>query len=336
MYSGAYYQLQTTRWWIFNAHTAAPVAGQFRYYDYALNNWYSTGGFSAAAVGGVPPAGVAWGTDGRLVATPSIVDAANQIFDTFTVSSASAYTVNCSSRNWAQNQWTNYQVRIISGTGAGQVRQIVGSGLTTLTVMTWTVTPDATSVCLIEGSDDALYLMGNASVNMFKFSVSSGAWNLLIPSVARTGAPGSGMSAHWLWTTSEPVWANVNNIVSGRRIMSFRGGGVAGLDYYDIALNAWTAISTYSPANTLFTTGSKYTIVAGRYIYAQFGTANRLYRFDPVKMEVDPLGQFLYPQGVAVAGETSFDVSYTDGATTIPFFYMLLNTSSVMLRTMLV
>jgi hypothetical protein len=44
----------------------------------------------------------------------------------------------------------------------------------------------------------------------------------------------------------------------------------------------------------------------------------------------------LYPNSTAVIGDTAFDVTYTDGATEIDYIYMVLNTSNVMLRQMVI
>jgi hypothetical protein len=41
-------------------------------------------------------------------------------------------------------------------------------------------------------------------------------------------------------------------------------------------------------------------------------------------------------QGVAVAGDTCFDVTFYDGATEIHYVYMLLNTSTLMFRQMII
>jgi hypothetical protein len=43
-----------------------------------------------------------------------------------------------------------------------------------------------------------------------------------------------------------------------------------------------------------------------------------------------------YPNGAAVLGDTSFDVTYFDGATEIEYIYMLLNTSPIVLRQMII
>ena len=87
------------------------------------------------------------------------------------------------------NQWCNYQVRITAGTGIGQVRTITTNTATTLTVPTWTVTPDVTSVYAIEANDDFIYLFGNNAVTAYRYSISAGTWTTLAPTTARASAP---------------------------------------------------------------------------------------------------------------------------------------------------
>ena len=323
------YQLLYTRLWLFNAHTAAPVAGQFKYYDYGLNTWTSANN---------PAIGAAWGTDGRLVATPSIVDSISNIFVSGTVASASPTQISAVGKNWSGNQFGNgaYQIRITSGTGKGQFRNINSSSATLILPETsFSPTPDNTSTFVVEGCDDYLYLMGNNAVTMYRYKISTNTWNTVSPTAARSSAPGTGLGGHWVWGCDDITWTTESSLLNGRRIYSVRGGGVANIEYYDIPSNGWNSV-TFSPANTTFTTGSKYTIINGRYIWIQKDATNRFYRFDPVKFELDPGSQFLYPQGAAVVGDTCFDVTYTDGNTKITWIYMILNTSQVMLRMMLV
>lgn len=59
--------------------------------------------------------------------------------------SASGTTIVVSSATWTTNQYQNDWVMILTGTGAGQTRNITSNTSTTLTVPTWTVTPDSTS-----------------------------------------------------------------------------------------------------------------------------------------------------------------------------------------------
>jgi hypothetical protein len=323
------YQLITGRWYVFNANTAVAAAGQCKYYDYALNTW------TAVATG--PGYATSWGTDGRLVGHPSIVDNADVVFASGTATSGTATTIVNSAKAWASNQWANaYQVRITAGTGAGQVRQITSNTGTALTVATWTTNPDATSQYVIEGNNNYLYLLGNNNVAMYRLDIAANTWSTLAPGVARGAAPGAAVSAHWVWSNTDAGWSSENAILAGRRIYSFRAGGGALVDYYDVPSNAWTNDILYAPKTTTFTTGTKYVILDGRYICAQKDATNRWYRFDPVTQNTDPLAQFLYTQGAAVAGDTAFDVQYRDGATTLTYIHMLLNTSTVNLRMLVI
>jgi len=55
-------------------------------------------------------------------------------------------TLNDTGKTWTTDQWVNYRVEIISGTGVGQTRRVISNTATQLTVATnWSVTPDATS-----------------------------------------------------------------------------------------------------------------------------------------------------------------------------------------------
>lgn len=324
------FTLLTTRWFVFAGATLG--AAGFRYYDFALNTW-TTGGLAS-----VITAATVWTVDGRLIATPSIVDGNLTSFSTGTLSAGGA-TVCTTTKTWTASQWINYQVRITAGTGAGQTRTITantGGANCTFTVgSSWTVTPDATSVFSIEGNDDFLYLLGNNNVAMYRYQISNTTWTQLSPGVARSAAPVAGASGHWMWggpgDDSDTTWNNEAAIISGRRIYSFRGNSTA-VDYYDIPSNAWTSTVPYSPAaTTIASTGTKYAILKGRYLAILQGGTNRIYKFDPVKSEIIPLTQFATTQGAAVIGDTMFDITYTDTGT-ITWIYILLNTSTIMLR----
>jgi hypothetical protein len=202
-------------------------------------------------------------------------------------------------------------------------------------VPTWTITPDATSVYNIEGNDDFIYYMGNNAVTLYRYSISGNTWSTLTPTAARAAAPGAGMSGHWVWDASETDWTNENAIRNGQRIYSFRGGAGAVLDYYDIAANTWVSGVTYAPATETFTTGTKW-IYNGDFLYGQKDATGRWFRYNITTNQMDGWSTMLYPNGVALAGDTAFDVVYIDGATKIPYMYMLLNTSTIMLRQMVI
>lgn len=318
------YRLMTPRWYVVGAGTLA--AGSFKVYDFATNTWTSLSNTNLPAT---------LGTDGRLLTTPSWMDTDYLKFATGTATSATATTLVNSGKTWTASQWINYQIRIVSGTGAGQIRTITANDATSVTVAAWTVTPDATSVYNIEGNDDYIYYMGNNAVTLYRYSISTNTWSTLTPGVARAAAPSTGMSGHWVWGNTDSAWTSESAIKNGRYLYSFRGGAGGVLDYYDIAGNTWVNGVTYAANSETFTTGTKYAY-SGNYLYIQKDATGRWFRYNFVTSEMDPWCTMLYPQGAALLGDTCFDITYSDGATAVTFIYMVLNTSTVMLRQMVI
>jgi hypothetical protein len=76
-----------------------------------------------------------------------------------TPSAAANLTLTDSSQSWLPNQWANYQVRIISGTGEGQLRTIVSNTGSVLTLeQAWTVLPGSDSVYAIESKAQSYFV----------------------------------------------------------------------------------------------------------------------------------------------------------------------------------
>lgn len=315
------YRLCTPVWYVGLGGSTA--AASFRKYDFATNSWVTLANMPASI-----------GTDARMMATPSWVDSAYVAFATGTATSATGTTLVNSAKTWTTNQWTNYQVRITGGTGAGQVRTISSNTGTTLTVPTWSTTPDATSVYSIEGNDDFVYLIGNAAVTLYRYSITSNTWSTITPTAARGGAPGAALSGQWIWGVTESDWTDEIAIRNGRFLYSFRGGAGALLDRYDIALNAWSAV-TYAPAVETFTTGTKW-IYLGNYLYGTKEGTGRWFRYDIAASGMDGLTMMNVVQSTAIVGDTAFDVVYKDGATSIPYLHMLMNTSTIHARMMVI
>jgi len=318
--TGTTYRLITPRFFVWNAGTMS--ATSFRYYDYATNAWTSL------SVTGAP---ASFGTDGKLISTPSFIGNDFTTFATGTATAGGATTLTNSAKNWTTNQWTNYQLRIVSGTGAGQIRTITSNTSTQLTVATWTTNPSTDSVYAIEGNDDFLYLMGNNAVTLFRYSITNNTWSTLSPTAARTVAPGTGASADWVYEDTDSSFTTEDAIINGRRIYSFRGGATATLDYYDIALNTWVSTLTYAPATETFTTGSRFVYIKD-FIYIQKDATNRWFRYDITNQNMEPWSTFFYPQGTATIGDTSFYTYYTDGGTTLYFIHQILSNTNVNLR----
>jgi hypothetical protein len=328
------FRLLTPRWYVLNAITASgtTTANVFKFYCFALNTWTAA---ETGATDGVAPAAVI-GTDSKLIATPSWMGDGYVAFATGTATAGGASTLTNSAKTWTTDQWKNAQVRIVSGTGAGQIRTIASNTGTVLTTSSaWTTQPDATSVYNIEGNDDFIYYMGSNAVTLYRYSISGGTWTTLSPTAARAAAPGAGMSGHWVWEATDSAWTNESAILNGRYIYSFRGGAGAVLDRYDIALNTWASALTYAPATEVFGAGTKY-VYRNDSIYAQKDATGRWLRFNVVTSEQDGWSTMTYTQGAAIAGDTAFDVHYSDGATEIDYVYMILNTSTVMLRAMVI
>jgi len=77
-------------------------------------------------------------------------------------------TLYDSSKSWEVNRYANYGVRILYGTGAGQLRQIISNTADTLTVYSpWNVMPDETSVYSIQGASDTMYITWGGSAEVF-------------------------------------------------------------------------------------------------------------------------------------------------------------------------
>jgi hypothetical protein len=317
------YRLITPRWYMVCAGTLA--AGSFRVYDLATNT------FTTLSNTGLP---ATIGTDGVLVSTPSWLDSTYLQFATGTATSGTATTLVNSAKTWTASQWVNYQIRIVSGTGAGQIRTITANTTTTVTVATWTTTPDATSVYSIEGNDDFLYYFGNNAVTAYRYQISTNTWTTLSPGVARGAAPSTGMSGTWVSAVTDSAWTDESAIINGRRIYSLRGGGSTVLDYYDIASNAWSS-ATYAPNAETYTTGTKYAYNTD-YLYIQKDATGRWFRFNFITSELEGWNTLLTTQGAAALGNTCWDVTYTDGATKIVYIYYLLNTSLVLERCMVI
>jgi hypothetical protein len=318
------FRLMTPVWYVVGAGTLA--AGAFRKYDFATNQWVS------GTITGLP---ATLATDGKLASTPSWVDAGYKQFAAGTATGGSNTTLVNSGKAWAVDQWKNFQIRIVGGTGAGQIRPIVSNTATAISVSGWNTNPDATSTYSIEGNDDYFYYAGNAAVTMYRYSIVSNAWTTLAPAVARAVAPGAGMSMAWVHSATAADWTSESAILNGRRFYSFRGAASGALDYYDIPSNSWVSTIGPTPSSETLTTGTKWNY-SGDYLYYQKDATGRWFRYDVVQNAVDGWNTMTYTQGAALVGDTAFDVTFKDGATEIVYVYMILNTSNVMLRQMVI
>ena len=318
--------------WFVNAGTTSITV-----YDRATNSW------TAKSASGAP---ATLGTDAVLVPTPGLSSNNGQGFVTGTSSGGNgATTLNDTSKNWADANWTGYQVRIAGGTGAGQIRAISFNTITSLGISAnWTVAPDATSTYVIEGNDDYIYLLGNSNATLYRYSIGGNSWSTLAPGAARAGSPGTGCSGSWIDTVTASDWrdgsygaVNVAGTLRrqlGRYIYSFQGGGTSSLHVYDIAGNTWIT-QTYSGQAETFSTGSSAADADGS-IFLQKDATGRIYRFDVAGNYMEPFTTNPVPHGAAVVGSKMFVQKFNEGATEITFLYTLNNTRTELTRWLVV
>ena len=92
-------------------------------------------------------------------------------------------TLTDSGQAWAANRWKNYAVRILAGTGAGQVLPILSNTATVITtVKPWTTNPDSTSVYSIVPNQDQLHIVNGNSTSLLLYGIEDdllfkGRWN---------------------------------------------------------------------------------------------------------------------------------------------------------------
>jgi len=275
--------------------TGTLASGSFKRWDIATSAW------STLSITGLP---ATWGTDGRMV-TPAIYEST---YDSGTASGGASTTITDATKAWTVDQWINSQIRITGGTGIGQIRRVTDSDATSLTVSAWTTNPDSTSTYKIEGDENAIYLLGNNAVTMYKYSISGNTWATVSPTTARAGAPIAGMSADFVGKTGNSIWSDVRDIKDGRYIYSLRGG-TSVIDRFDIAggtggAGAWLTI-VYSPSLQTFASGDSTFWDYESIIIAKEGTAaipQRFYKFNVVNNSMTPFSSDWYFGGAAVLG----------------------------------
>ncbi len=310
--------------------TAGLLASSFKRFDIGTMSW---GAFLSIA-----NISATFNIDGRMV-TPGMIGIS---YDTGTADADSSTTaVECDGKNWTNDQWIGFQVRITAGTGMGQIRVITDNDTDTLTIGSGTDL-DATSTFVIEGDENAIYLLGDNDVVTYKYSISANTWAALSPTVARAGAAVAGMSADFIGKTGNATWADITNIKDGRYIYSFRGttgvldrlninGGTSGAPTWEVV--------TYQPSLQTWATGASSDWDAGSpdiYI-AKEGTAaipQRFYKFDVVANTMIPVASDWYLGGVALLGNKIW-VRCLSSSNIVKWLYVLQSTSQVLRRIML-
>ncbi len=247
-----------------------------------------------------------------------------------------ASTLTNSAKTWTVNQWTNFQIRIISGTGFWQVRTIASNTGTVITTSAaWTTIPDTTSVYMIEWNENFLYVAGNAAATMYKYSISWNTWATMAPTTARSAAPSTGMNLA-IVDDVDDVWHDESDFRNMRYLYSLRGWASVAIDRFDIAwgtagAGAWQQI-TYNWTET-FTTGSSVDM-DGRYMYIRKDATNRFFKFAIRGNYMEPLSTLLYTDWAALLWNKIF-IQYYDKLGAVKWLYSLRNTWTELHRMMI-
>jgi len=321
--NGHTFRLSTGRFFIMGSGSVA--AGIWKSFDCGTLAWSGNLGIT-----GLPSS---WGTEGRLACACS--PEVNYASGTATAGTSS--TLTNSSKTWATNQWANYQIRITSGTGIGQIRTIASNTATIVTIgSAWSTTPDATSAYAIEGNEDFIYLLGNSAITMYRYSISANAWTTMTPTTARAAVPGAGMSADFVLKTKNSVWADESNIQDGRYIYSLRGNTTTSIDRFDIAggtsgAGAWANV-IYG-GNETFGNGTNATAF-GAQIYIRKDNLHRFFAYSVTGNFLSPLAVNFVADGSAVAGHRLW-VKSLDEVNTVTWLYSSGSATTLVYRIML-
>lgn len=176
---------------------------------------------------------------------------------------------------------------------------------------------------------DHIYMVGNASNQMYRYTLSTNAWSTTTANAGNaalagiTGAVGAGTSLRRF------------TAVDANKLTLFRGAATSNVYNYDLVANTWATL-TINPATETFTTGTHTSMRSdanGKQTKAliQKDATMRIYEMDIQKMTLKPIAnQYLITTGAAVVGDKSAIMRSADG---IDFYYVLLHTSQYMVRT---
>lgn len=161
------YQIISGGLWLFSSSAGAPFS-TMQFYDILTDTW-----MTKTPIGGHLTA--AYGTDFSMDRTGEVGGA---FVSGVTATSATARTLINTGATMEIDRYANHQLRIVSGTGVGQRRRIVGHGATAMYVeRDWDITPDSTSGYAIYGDTDKIWLVGNASSCVFGYSIEGDIWS---------------------------------------------------------------------------------------------------------------------------------------------------------------
>lgn len=177
-------------------------------------------------------------------------------FDAGVATSGAASTLTDSTKSWTTNDWTNSAVRIVAGTGVGQIKPIISNTATALTILgTWTTNPDSTSVYQIQGDPDKVYVNAAGTPATFMHNLESTVQTFARQQdwgIARNGS--ASVNGHFPVAISTLANATTTATVTTAHNHPFRVGDLVTVrGATDANFNVTNVAIATVPSNTTFT-----------------------------------------------------------------------------------
>jgi hypothetical protein len=151
--------------WLLSSTSVAPFL-TWQMYDVLTDVWYQKTMSNNIFAG-------ALGTD--IAITP--MDEVEDAYIASTATSATNRRLTDTTLSLTNDEYRNYQIRLVGGTGAGQRRRITSNINNTFEVDSkWTITPDATTKYEIWPNTDYIYFVGNGQALTLAYDVESDVW----------------------------------------------------------------------------------------------------------------------------------------------------------------
>jgi len=140
--------------------------------NWTTDMWTGYKAFIWTGTGKAQLASIANNTQNQLTFSPALstgLDSTSRYnilgYDAGTLTSTVGRVVTDTTKSWTRDRWANYAIRIIAGTGDGQMRQIESNGSNSIIVYEpWNVQPDSTSIYAIQAyTDDMILTIGGNS-----------------------------------------------------------------------------------------------------------------------------------------------------------------------------
>lgn len=235
-----------------------------------------------------------------------------------TATASSATTLTDTAATYITNKYANWDVEILSGTGAGQRRRIVGNTATVITLATavtgnprtgaWSINPSTDSVYRIVPSTDFIYYQSGGT-GLYRLDIvasPAAVWGTLTAAPATLGAGASG---------------DYSRFIAPGHIYFLRAVATTTIYAYDIGLNSWATQVHYPGALETFTTGASMVLhPAKNKLIVYKDLSQRVIALDLATGLWEVIGNHPYIAGTAVEGKRIELVTTADGAT---FLFLL-------------